>query len=197
MGSKVLLAMAIVLPIGMQEHLADYFDYDIRGRADPLSPAITSGQRAWTVLCSPADDLPLPDIPQPAVFVPNASSSGHQVLRAEPIKESMPLPGRPAPRVLVHQASDEPRHKRLKTLATFPLPQERHLPREEQPLPIVLVHPSDGGQPILATPLVDDNKPKPKNRQPINLPELLEVETQPAPAAKRNAVRRRRSSSCA
>merc|ERR1711907_772110 len=66
--------------------------------------------------------------------------------------------------------------------------------KEEQLLPIVLVLPSDGGAPCVATPLQPDKKQMPKRSlgNTISDMDLKEVMTQPAPDAQKSRRRRLR-----
>jgi|ERR1711966_530 len=119
------------------------------------------------------------------------------IVQAQPVYNTVPSFNTSLPRVIVHTAP-EGTTQRLKTFATFPMQQDRPSP-EERKYPIVLVLPSDGSQPCVATPIL------PKSRQAaqrpaisdIQLPDMVEIETQPVPASKKKHAVRRRRTACA
>lgn len=115
-------------------------------------------------------------------------------MEATPMAEQTPFSVTKMPKVMVRPASNHI-SVRLKTFATFPVVKsESDCRKEEQLLPIVLVLPSDGGAPCVATPLQPDKKQMPKRSlgNTISDMDLKEVMTQPAPDAQKSRRRRLR-----
>jgi len=122
------------------------------------------------------------------------ATPSNEPIQAFPIIEETPFSSCTMPKVMVRPA---PSHSstRLKTFATFPvLPRKKHSKYDNEPLPIVLVIPSDGGPPCVATPL-DSKRAKAKKRDfgsGISESDMTEVMTQPAPNAAKQRRRRMR-----
>jgi hypothetical protein len=132
---------------------------------------------------------------------PNRTDMVPSIVEAQPVHSNMPSYDAQLPKVIVHTAPEDD-NQRLKTFATFPIAEDRPSPLKRKH-PIVLVIPSDGSQPCVATPILPKHSQKQAQaaqRQAISdiaLPAMVEIETQPAPGAKKKHGVRRRRTACA